>query len=147
MSPSHAMGSMIWFVTNRKKRRYSGKRITSGSNLIDWFFNKSILALDTKVKKIELVKSIREKGEGGLYGLYLDVNEIYLSAAKIRHPTRMDITRTLFHEALHAAFERCPEYPICILEWILWKKLHPKQKSILLSYVPRITKRTVKYFK
>ncbi len=141
----HAQAWALLRALERKKKSRPKKEITSGSKLIDGFFIKVINALNYEVEGIFLVKSIREKPKGSLSGLYTVHNEIYLSAAKCHHKDRMEIARTLLHEGLHVAFSDFSEEVIYALENDLWSRLHQKQKLILASYVPKVSKRSIVY--
>ncbi len=171
----HAQARELLLALDRRKKIHSRKEITSGDAIVDWFFYNAISALNKKVERISLVRSLRERKGGRAFAglceyedekekahwflkpLYWlsdfyrslqnrsDETQIFISAAKTMHSNRVELAETLFHEALHAAFEWWPEWVVEFLDSRIWNRLHCNQKLMVLSYVPRRV-RNINYY-
>ena len=115
----------------KPKRKKPGKLPLSGDKLVDTFFKMvidSILYKISSIKKKKIVTNPYEKGtkqrRETLMGLYdPNTNEIFLSASKCKHPTKMSMIPALIHEVLHEIIPSVFHRRIYLLEHALVRRL------------------------
>lgn len=128
------------------RRRKNGKGPPlSGDYLVDWHFR---LILDVIYRQIISIKKKRvltnpdvknpQKRRETLYGLYdYETKEIFISASKCKHPTKMSMVRALIHEIYHKITPEIFHNRIYRIENILMTRFTDEQKRYLKKFIPR----------
>ena len=128
----------------KPKRKKPGKLPLSGDKLVDTFkmVIDSILYKISSIKKKKIVTNPDEKDQKEkrktLSGLHdPQTNEIFLSASKCKHPTKMSMIPTLIHEVLHEVTPSVFHRRIYQLERALVMRFTDAQKRYLRSFIPK----------
>ncbi len=106
--------------------------ITSGDELVDWFFRAMIFSLNEEVEEIKWAHYLNGNNSDGTWSLdsqIISLNDYLDGDEKLK---------TFIHEVCHTFLDLTDleEKLNLDLEKILWKKLSGKQKKILLMYIP-----------
>jgi hypothetical protein len=108
----------------------------SDNKLVDWLFIEVANAIDNVVKKIYLIKTLKDPDDRRkrLYGyLCKGHEETYIT----HRPPHATATQNLLHEVLHVINPRSTERRIRVLESILWRSLTDNQKRYLRRKIPK----------
>ena len=129
----------------KPKRNKYGKLPLCGDKLVDIFFKIIVDSIHYKIssiKKKKIVtdpyeKSAKEK-RSTLYGFYdYTTNEIFLSASKCKHPTKMSMISALIHEVLHEVMPSVFHRRTYQLEHALVIRFTDAQNRYLRHFIPK----------
>lgn len=116
----------------------------SGDHLVDWHFRLILDAIHrmVSIKKKKVLTDPDEKDpqkrRKTLYGLYMpETKEVFISASKCKHPTKMSMVRTLIHEIYHKITPDVWERRIYRIENILMTRFTDEQKRYLKKFIPK----------
>ena len=117
----------------------------SGDRLVDLLFKMMLDAINYRILSIKKKKIVTNPDEKDpkkkretLYGLhYPATKEIYLSASKCKHPTKMSMVPALIHELLHEITDNVFHHRIYQLERALKLRLTDEQKRYLRKFIPK----------
>lgn len=135
------------------KRRFYGKRYTSGDNQIDWIFRKFIWLLETKINQVVFTTPLRDpdKPKKYLRGLWIQDDRsvpygqetitfekltIYIDP-KYHKKNGEDVITTFIHELAHVLFPSLQERDIRREENILYQRFSQAQKKVLQKFFPK----------
>ncbi len=126
------------------KRRNNGKEPPlCGDRLVDLLFKMIMDAINYRILSIKKKKLLTDPGykkgrRKTLYGLYdPNTNEIFLSASKCKHPTKISMIPALIHEVLHEIMPDVFERRIYQLERVLKVRFTDEQKRYLRKFIPK----------
>lgn len=117
----------------------------SGDHLVDWHFRLILDAIRKQMVSIKKKKILTDPDEKDpqkrrktLYGLYdPETKEIFLSASKCKHPTKMSMVRSLIHEIYHKITPDIFHNRLYRIENILMIRFTDEQKRYLKKFIPR----------
>lgn len=125
-------------------RRRNGKRPPlCGDRLVDVLFKMILDAIYYRISSIKKKKILTspddpKKKRETLQGLYdPDAKEIYLSASKCKHPTKMSMISSLIHEVFHEITPDVFHRRVYQLERILIVRFTDEQKRYLRKFIPK----------
>lgn len=128
------------------RRRKNGKGPPlCGDRLVDLHFKMIIDAIHYRISSIKKKKVLTNPDEKDpkerrrtIYGLHDPVTkEIYLSASKCKHPTKMSMIPALIHEIYHEIMPDVFHYRIYQLERVLKIRFTDEQKRYLRKFIPK----------
>lgn len=128
------------------KRRKSEKGPPlCGDRLVDLFFKLLIETMRYRIVSIKKKKNITDPNEKDpkkkretLYGLYdPNTKEVFLSASKCKHPTKMSMIPALIHEIFHEIMPGVFHCRIYQLERVLKIRFTEEQKRYLRKFIPK----------
>lgn len=116
-----------------------------GDRLVDVLFKMMLDAIHYRISSIKKKKILKNPDEKdpkerrkAICGLYdPDAKEIYLSASKCKHPTKMSMIPTLIHEILHEIMPDIFHRRIYQLEQVLNVRFTDEQKRYLRKFIPK----------
>lgn len=128
-----------------KKRKNAKGPPLCGDRLVDLLFKMILDAIYYRILSIKKKKNLTDPDEKNpkkkretLYGLHCpDTKEIYLSASKCKHPTKMSMIPALIHEILHEITDNIFHHRIYQLEKILALRFSDTQKRYLRKFIPK----------
>ncbi len=128
-----------------KKRKNGKGPPLSGDRLVDLLFKMIIDAIHYRILSIKKKKILTnpdekdpKKKREALYGLYYPATkEIYLSASKCKHPTRLSMVPALIHEIFHEIMPCVFHRRIYQLEHALIMRFTDAQKRYLRKFIPK----------
>jgi len=129
----------------KTKRNKPQKLPLCGDRLVDVFFKMIVDSIRYKISSIKKKKIVTNPYEkdakekrSTLYGLYdFNTNEIFLSASKCKHPTKMSMIPALIHEVLHEVMPSVFHYRIYQLEHALAMRFTDAQNRYLRHFIPK----------
>lgn len=127
------------------KRRNGKRPPLSGDRLVDLIFKMMLDAIHYRISSIKKKRILTDPNEKdskekrvALYGLYESVTkEVYLSASKCKHPTKMSMIPALIHEIFHEIMPDVFEHRIYQLESVLKIRFTDEQKRYLRKFIPK----------
>lgn len=128
------------------KRGKNGKKPPlCGDRLVDLFFKLIIEIIHHRIVSIKKKKNVTDlyekdpkKKRAALYGIYYpETKEIFLSASKCKHPTKMSMIPVLIHEVFHEIMPNVYEKRIYQIERILKIRFTDEQKRYLRKFIPK----------
>ncbi len=129
----------------KPKRKKPGNLPLCGDKLVDMYFKIILDSICYKISSIKKKKGVNNPYEKdhkerrkALYGLYdPNTNEIFLSASKCKHPTKMSMIPALIHEVLHEVMPTVFHRRIFQLEHALAHRFTEAQKRYLRHFIPK----------
>ncbi|MBI2635485.1 MAG: hypothetical protein HYW79_02995 [Parcubacteria group bacterium] len=117
----------------------------SGDHLVDWHFRLILDAIHRQMVSVKKKKILTnpdhkdpQKRRETLYGLYdYETKEVFISASKCKHPTKMSMVRALIHEIYHKITPDVLEKRVYRIENILMIRFTDEQKRYLKKFIPR----------
>ena len=129
----------------RRGKNNGRKPPLCGDRLVDLHFKIMLDAIHYKISSIKKKKILTnpdeknlKKRRATLCGLYdPETKEVFLSASKCKHPTKMSMISSLIHEIFHEIMPDTFHKRIYQFERILTVRLSDKQKRYLRKFIPR----------
>lgn len=135
------------------KRKFYGKKYSSGDNQVDWIFRRFIWLLTTKVNQVVFITPLRDPDKPKIYlrGLWMqDERNVSYGSDTLKYekltiyidPNRHgkiggEIISTFIHELTHVLFPTLLERDICREENILFRRFSENQKKVLQKFLPK----------
>ena len=116
-----------------------------GDRLVDLLFKMTLDAIYYRISSIKKKKVLTNPDEKDpkerrrtICGIYDPVTkEVYLSASKCKHPTKMSMIPALIHEIFHEIMPDVFHHRIYQLERVLKIRFTDKQKRYLKKFIPK----------
>lgn len=128
------------------KRKKNGKGPPlSGDRLTDLIFKMMLDAIHYRISSIKKKKILTDPDEKDskkrretIRAIYdPETKEVFLSASKCKHPTKISMVSSLIHEIFHEIMPDAFHKRIYQFEKVLIVKLSDKQKRYLRKFIPK----------
>ncbi len=131
-------------MTRRQSKKKRGPPL-SEDKLIDIEFKLLLDSINHRIASIKKKKNLTNPDEKNpkekrraLYGLYDPVTkEVYISASKCKHPTRMSMLGQLIHELFHDILPNTFHHRIYAKVDILMVRFTDEHKKHLKQFIPK----------
>ena len=129
----------------KPKRNKPRKLPLSGDKLVDLYFKMILDAIHYRISSIKKKKVLTNPDEKDpkkrretIYGIHDPVTkEIYLSASKCKHPTKLSMIPALVHEVFHEIMPTVFHRRVYQLEYTLTRRFTDAQKRYLGKFIPK----------